>query len=560
MDLTTQTILDNIQDMVFVMQVGKHDQFVYQFINQAAREKLNITNAVIGKTIHDVNPPTQAVIITEQYRNVLRSKAICIYEDNYFISSDGNKVSETTLSPIIESGRVTHIIAVTKDITAMKQAQEQESKSQQRLRMSRQRYKSLFDENTDAIAYLNLTGKIIRMNKACRQLMKLMANQDNRGNVFEAIVTEDKDCLAESFRQTTNGNARTIDIKVNGVDHFQIILQVKMIPMVHECQVQGVYMMLKDRTTEYFAKEMIVASEERFRLIAEHSSDLIQLLDQDGNYVYLSPSHQPVLGYQTSELQKMTLLELCDPAYSEMLEQRLAQLSSLKETQKLEVRLMNKAMHYQWFELHLEPVFASDGTYKHTIVVARDIEERKEHEEELHRLAYHDPLTGLANRRLFNARLEQVLALYVRQQNPFAVAMLDLDDFKAINDSNGHDVGDDVIIELARRLALSVREMDTVARLGGDEFILLLPEIGNRDDLMRVLNRIEDALLKPYQINNQTYLVGASIGAVMSTNYAITTHSIIRAADQALYAAKRTGKNKVVIHDQRMPEESLGKD
>ena len=167
---------------------------------------------------------------------------------------------------------------------------------------------------------------------------------------------------------------------------------------------------------------------------------------------------------------------------------------------------------------------------------------------ELQRLAYRDPLTGLANRRLFNDRLNKVMAKFSRDQLPFAVVMLDLDDFKRVNDQLGHDAGDQMIVQIANRLKDVVREMDTVGRLGGDEFVILLATISNKGNLTQFIKRMEKRLKTPYYINNTSLNIGISIGAVMSNHKLIRNDkSIVTKADKALYEAKRAGKNRAII-------------
>ncbi|WP_017470742.1 sensor domain-containing protein [Amphibacillus jilinensis] len=551
MDLTKQALIDGMQDMVFVMRVSADgEKFYYELVNHIAKKALNLTDEMMGKELNEIIPSTMATILTQQYQHVVQSKQMHSYEDNYFISDDGQKISETTLTPLVSENKVSHIVAVTKDITNLKQVETQNLISRQRLQYSRQRYKSLFDEHTDAMSYLSISGKIVRMNRACEQLLKQINRAQDRRNIFDLISQQDFQFIKETFDNTLKGQAHTVDATVNSEDHYQIRLQIKFIPMIIEHQVQGVYAILKDMTAEHFAKDALLASEERFRLIAEHSSDLIQLLDQKGYFVYLSPSHERVLGLQLIGDNRKHIHDIMASDDHNSFNQHLKTAIIYNKAQKFEVRFQNINANYCWFELQLEPVFSDTGIFKHSIVVARDIEARKTYEHELQRLAYHDPLTGLANRRLFNTRLEQVISLYERNDNAFAVIMLDLDDFKEINDQMGHDTGDYVIEKLGKRLKQAVREIDTVARLGGDEFIILLPDIESKSDLNHIIERIERTLQAPYRLKELTFNVGVSLGAIMLSQGYISPSFVISKVDQVLYRAKRTGKNKSIVEIQ----------
>lgn len=548
MEIMNQNIIDGIQEMVFVMRVSADaNQFFYLLINKKAREQLGMSNKLIGCELREVLAKDKASTIVKQYQETAISKKPSTYEDTYY-NINSYRVSETTLTPIIEEEKVTMIVAVTRDITAIKKAEQQTFISNKRLQLSRKRYKSLFDENTDAIAYMNGKGRLIKMNKACRQLISLVSQSERNYNVFDLIRPEDREDVLTTLQQTLSGKPTVINTSLCNGDHYQISLQVKFIPMIMEQEVQGVYAIFKDMTTERFAKKALLASEERFRLIAEHSSDLIQLLNQQGELVYVSPSHHKVLGYDLDNLTRITLFDLVIPEFRQPLIECLHVALEHRCLQKYEAKFQDIKHNVRWFELQLEPVFTEDGSFKHTIVVARDIEERKSYEEELRRLAYHDPLTGLANRRLFNARLEQVITMYERKKNPFGVIMLDLDNFKGINDQNGHEAGDLVIVELGKRLKHSVREMDTVARLGGDEFIILLPELQHKSHLLNVVNRIEQAIQMPWSIKNKQTTVSVSIGVVMPETPTRRLQDIVIKADQALYEAKRTGKNKAIFY------------
>ncbi|WP_440894812.1 diguanylate cyclase domain-containing protein [Amphibacillus sp. Q70] len=548
MSITNQEIIDGIQDMVFVVRVSEDgSQFCYQLINRAVREKLLLTDEIIGKEIRQVNPEQLAVSLVEKYQQAVKQKSTYVYQDDYLISFARQRISETTLTPIIEAGKVTHLIAITRDITEQKKVEAQKLVSNQRLKFSRQRYKSLFDENTDPIAYLNVSGKIIRMNKASQLLLQQLYQSNQDRNIFDLIKTNDEDLVIRAFQETKLGQPQSVEITVMSEDQYEVRLQIKFIPMLLEREVQGVYLIFKDMTAERFAKDALLKSEERFRLIAEHSSDLIQILDQYGHFVYTSPSHEHVLGLKLADFENRKLIDLVDQRYHNRVQNYLKYAVRDRETKKVEVKFRNSSGDYRWFELKIEPVFDQQSIYQHTIVVARDIEERKLYEKKLRRLAYRDPLTGLANRRLFNDRLHQTIAKYKRYDQLFAVIILDLDDFKGINDQFGHDAGDQVIIQISQRLRKSVREMDTVSRLGGDEFIILLPDIGNKDNLKVFIQRVEKVLKLPYQVNNTSLFVGVSLGAVIPDKGNIHNKAIISQADKALYEAKRSGKNRAII-------------
>lgn len=192
-------------------------------------------------------------------------------------------------------------------------------------------------------------------------------------------------------------------------------------------------------------------------------------------------------------------------------------------------------------------LFNKDGSLKGLIGLAADVTERKEHEKQLERVAHYDALTGVLNRVLLADRLSQALARTRRDKRLMAVCYLDLDGFKPVNDSFGHEAGDTVLIEVARRIGETVREEDTVARLGGDEFVVLLVGLSAAEECMASLNRLLVAINRPIKIDGNSVSIGASIGVALYPEDKSDADTLLRHADQAMYSAKRSGKNRYQI-------------
>ena len=198
--------------------------------------------------------------------------------------------------------------------------------------------------------------------------------------------------------------------------------------------------------------------------------------------------------------------------------------------------------------LTLSAVRDDQGLVQQYIGIATDITPLKQHERELDRLAHYDALTGLPNRLLLADRMQQAIAQAKRSGKRLAVAYLDLDGFKPVNDQYGHDAGDALLIEIARRLEKAVREMDTVARLGGDEFVVLLLELAQIQECEVILNRILDSLRQPIRLGAETVTVGVSIGVCLCPGSSTDDpDGLLRYADQAMYQAKQTGKNRYCL-------------
>ncbi len=200
----------------------------------------------------------------------------------------------------------------------------------------------------------------------------------------------------------------------------------------------------------------------------------------------------------------------------------------------------------------VEVIFDKRGRPERVLATLHDITDRKHLEERLVHQAFHDPLTGLPNRALFSNRLEHALARSSRQAHQLAVLFLDLDHFKLINDTLGHDAGDQVLIAVAERVRGCLRPGDTVARLGGDEFTILLEELSSVREAELIAERITEALTAPFSLSAQDMYVSTSVGIVLRTDAHQTPEDMLRDADVALYQAKDAGRARYAVYDASM--------
>ncbi len=201
------------------------------------------------------------------------------------------------------------------------------------------------------------------------------------------------------------------------------------------------------------------------------------------------------------------------------------------------------------FEYLLAPVLDEHGNTEATVCILRDVTKRALAEEKIWHNAHHDPLTGLPNRRLFLDRLDQEVKHARRGDRPIALLFMDLDGFKEVNDSLGHETGDRLLCDVAERIAARVREEDTVARLGGDEFTVILSGAREHRDAELVAQAIIDVLSLPFQISEQTVQISASIGISFYPQDASLPDDLLAAADQAMYKAKSAGSNRMWFYD-----------
>jgi diguanylate cyclase (GGDEF)-like protein/PAS domain S-box-containing protein len=303
------------------------------------------------------------------------------------------------------------------------------------------------------------------------------------------------------------------------------------------------------------------AGEARFRSLVQHAHDLITVLDANANVIYQSPSIERALGYSPAEIVGTRFDSLLVPGENSRLLHLLADGSNYAggDTEVIECSLRHCDGTIRHFEI-LHSNLLDDDAVGGIVLNGRDISERKAFEEQLERQAFHDPVTGLANRALFNERVRHGLVRARREHGRVAVIFLDLDDFKTINDSLGHAAGDEVLLEVAKRLAASIRTTDTAARFGGDEFAILLDEASGPDDAADVAERIIEHLKQPLHLEGKEILVQASLGiAVIDHDAAVDADELIRNADAAMYIAKRDGKGSYRLFEPAMHAEVLAR-
>lgn len=209
--------------------------------------------------------------------------------------------------------------------------------------------------------------------------------------------------------------------------------------------------------------------------------------------------------------------------------------------------LINSQHEQRDVELVINPLANSDGEVLHASINIHDITELKQLKEDLLKQATHDSLTGLPNRLLLQEKLTAVYYQAVRYEKTFAVLFLDLDNFKVINDQYGHDIGDQVLIIVANKVASRLRKTDTISRIGGDEFVLILSEINHQNDVHIVAQSLLKIIGEPIAINDDTFHVHTSLGISIFPNNGSTPEALIKAADEAMYQAKRKGKNCYMI-------------
>jgi len=301
-----------------------------------------------------------------------------------------------------------------------------------------------------------------------------------------------------------------------------------------------------DRTAE------LQASQERFRALVEHSSDVVSLIRPDGEIVYQSESSNRVLGLDWSELVGRSFFQLLDESSQEVLRTASAEVSKRPlGVAPVELRLMHGDGGWRQVETIVTNLL-DEPAVGGLVLNTRDVSERRQLERQLAHQAFHDSLTGLANRALFLDRVSHALQRRTSQRSRVGILFLDLDGFKEVNDSLGHAFGDRLLVEVAQRLLECVRSGDTVARLGGDEFAVLVESDDFADDILQLAERIRASAQTPYILDGKELFVQGSIGVATADPGMRDAGQLIRNADLAMYQAKANPDQGFARYDPTM--------
>ncbi|MGG4451304.1 bifunctional diguanylate cyclase/phosphodiesterase [Brevibacillus porteri] len=312
-----------------------------------------------------------------------------------------------------------------------------------------------------------------------------------------------------------------------------------------------------DITARKQMEEELKRSEEKYRIIAENTSDIISIINLDGEFLYLSPSHKRVWEHTVPDEEIHNLFEWIVEDDRDIFAYAIQHAFSTRKEYMVECRINTQRNDVIWTESKINPITDEDGNVTKLLLVTRDVTDRKQSEETIHHLAYHDALTDLPNRRMYVQQLSKEMMQAKRFQSNLAVLFLDMDRFKDVNDSFGHDVGDMLLIEASKRLQACLKPGDVVARLGGDEFTIMQNHLQDRNEASALAEQIMNQLQRPFELEGHVFNVSCSIGIALYPQDGDNPEDLLKRADTALYTVKSRGKNGYDFFDPTMEAKSL---
>jgi diguanylate cyclase (GGDEF)-like protein/PAS domain S-box-containing protein len=450
---------------------------------------------------------------------------------------DGRAIPVEVSARVIEIDGRQYRQAIIRDITERVSAES-------RLRESENHLRSIFDNTTTGIASTDLDGRVISFNEAFRAMLGYDARRLSTMNFADFTHPEDLRQETILIAELLAGQRRTYQIEKRYItmDGRKLWVNLSVAAVGNP---QGAIERLVAVVTDISARR---EASEQLRLFAsafEHSNEGIFISDAENRILAANPAFSRMTGYSFEDFRGRNPSMFASGQTDRSTYHELWNSLGTKGYWQGEIldRRKDGSLYPAW--ISISAVRDTSGKPSHYIASFTDISERKAAEAHIAHLAHHDTLTGLFNRFSLQSRLDQALARAKRERRDLAVMFIDLDHFKNINDTQGHAVGDTVLVEVARRLCNSVRDSDIVARLGGDEFVVVLTEVEGANGSARVAEKILRQLRQPYISAGDPLHASPSIGIAIFPNDGDDSETLMKNADAAMYHAKAKGRNNV---------------
>ncbi|MCF6254201.1 MAG: diguanylate cyclase, partial [Thiomicrorhabdus sp.] len=410
---------------------------------------------------------------------------------------------------------------------------------------------SVLNHAPSCIAFKDLSGQIVRVNQLFAHLFDLTKSDVLGKFEAELFPLETREALAELdalVMAEVRFVEKEIELPIKGVQ--RIFMLVKFPWLTEQQKVCGIGCVLTDIThLKWLEKEHSLA-----RKVFENVTEAVVFTDNKGLIVDINEAYQNITGYQRSELLGKNPNVLKSGRHDRQFYQSM--WAQIKEQGAWEGevwdRRKNGEIYPKWLMINV--MKDDEGEPTGYVGVFSDLSEQKKAEEKLEELSFYDPLTHLPNRVLFYDRLSVGMSIAKREKHQLAVLFIDLDRFKMVNDSLGHNVGDALLELIAKRFLTLGRESDTVARLGGDEFAILLPELKTAEDASVVAQNFIDALLEPFCLEGHNINIGASVGISTFPCDGADVDGLLKRAELALYKAKEQGRNNYQYFSQELQD------
>ena len=546
-------IIENIQDGYFEVDLAGY----FTFVNESMCEIHGYPKEKLMRMNHrQCADKENAKKVFEAFNKIYKTGITASIFDYEIIRKDGTRRKIEVSASLIKdsSGKPVGFRGISRDITDRKQAEETISQSEER-------YRTMLDEMADAYFEVDIAGYFTFVNDSiCRHLG--YSREELIGSNFRGhMAKEEFDKVYKAFSNIyiTGNPERDIQYKIirkNGTTGFA---ETAGFPLQNQKgEIIGFRGVGRDITQRRQMEEALRQSEERYRTIIEAMEEWYFETDLTGNITYFNDIFANIVGHSQKDITGLDFRSFIKKEGADSLSRLFNQVFKTgKATKNFPYEFIGTDGTVTSAEFSIFPKMDKEGEVCGFRGVAHDITERKQAEEKIQYMATHDALTGLPNRLMFSQMLNHAIQSAKRNQRQFAILFIDLDRFKTINDTLGHEAGDQLLQEIGARLKQTLRAADLAARLGGDEFIILIEDISDVNHAATVAHKIITSIINPLTLMGQECRVTASIGISIYPKDAEDEQSLMKNADLAMYLAKEEGKNNYQFYSEDIQSKSV---
>jgi diguanylate cyclase (GGDEF)-like protein/PAS domain S-box-containing protein len=503
----------------------------------------------MGYTVDSlINMPYPSLVYPED-RELLKNNSIAMLRGEISLPFEYRVVTKTgdvlwhvgTVTSITHNGKRA-ILGSQMNINPQKQAE-------MNLRQSEERYRTIIDTIPDAYSEQNLQGNIVYFNDAYAESMQSYNRTELQNlNYKEYIDNHSAKRIFQVYNTVfkTGKPLKNVEMEGRSKNGIKSLVELSVsLARDNQGNPTGFHTVSRDITERRKKEDALRQSEERYRTIIDTIADAYYEVDLAGNTTRFNDAYLKLYEYNREEMMGKNYRTYVDEENAGVAFWVFNNVFKTgSPTKKMEWEVITKSGMKKQVELSVSLIRDAQGKPLGFRGIISDITERRKSEETIRHQAFHDPLTGLANRILFYDRMNMAFNLARREKKMVAVIILDLDYFKEINDSRGHTVGDELLKSVSERLSQMVRASDTVSRYGGDEFTLIMPSLSNEKDALRIAQKIVKAFNEPFHLDVGDLTVTASIGVAMYPLHGQDIDTLMNKADAAMYLAKAMGRNR----------------
>jgi diguanylate cyclase (GGDEF)-like protein/PAS domain S-box-containing protein len=528
---------------------GRFQRVNRTFAEMVGREQ----DDLVGVAVRDITHPDDADADMAALERMARGEQESYKAEKRYVRPDGTIVwASLAIKLVYAHGEPAHFLSQMIDISERKAFEEA-------LATSEERFRSLSAAAPNGIYALDLKGRLLYANDRLVELTGLSQEQLAGTGWLNMVHPDERERVIRESGPSALERRLTTEFRIVRPDGELRWMRTRASPLHGRGgEHAGFVGSLEDVTHEVEAVRELAAREAEYRMLADNSSDFLARHAPDGSYRYASPASLTITGYAPDELIGTAPSAHVVEDDQERIAEHHEQVLGHDAPATVAFRLRRKDGQLRWLETTTRAV-RDEAAVRELVSVTRDISERKEAELELSHAALHDSLTGLPNRALFLDRLGLALRRTERRSGSVAVLFGDLDRFKIVNDSLGHDAGDRLLVDVAKRIAAALRPADTVARFGGDEFTILCEDIAGEIEAATIAQRIVDVFREPFVLEDGEVFLAISLGIAIARGDDDRAADLIRDADAAMYRAKERGKGRYEIFDEAMRADAVAR-